>query len=97
MHDMAHSKARHTPCALELRLRLSHKQVSKHLRQPCRIIAHTFSHVRSNNVAVVEVLLAAGARVDLKDADGWTAVHFAAKFNHVDALEKLLEVPAYLC
>ena len=54
-------------------------------------------HVRSNNVAVVEVLLEAGARVDLKDGDGWTAVHFAAKFNHVDALEKLLAVRAHPC
>ena len=44
--------------------------------------------------AVVELLLAAGADVDAKDEDGWTALHYAATRGHTAVVELLLAAGA---
>jgi hypothetical protein len=63
-----------------------------YVHDTCAVASHACRRTRSSNVVVVEVLLKAGANLNLRDQDSWTAVHFATKFNHVDTLEKLLEV-----
>jgi hypothetical protein len=46
----------------------------------------------SSSLETVDKLLAAGARTDARDKDGWTPLHFAARFNNVEMLDSLLAV-----
>ncbi len=39
----------------------------------------------------VEYLIQNGAKLDLKDEDGWTALHYAALGGHLEVMKKLVE------
>ena len=48
--------------------------------------------MRSNLGEVVDVLIAGGAVVDLKESNsGFTALHYAAAFNSTDIVKTLIE------
>lgn len=47
----------------------------------------------AGNGAIVDILLAGGAAVDLKSADGLTAVDLAMRAGHMDLAKKLQEQP----
>lgn len=51
-----------------------------------------FPHRFSSSLETVDKLLAAGAKTDVRDKDGWTPLHFAARFNNVEMLDSLLAV-----
>ena len=40
----------------------------------------------SGHIEVVKFLLGSGARKNAVDRDGWTAVHAAARYGHVETL-----------
>jgi hypothetical protein len=45
---------------------------------------------QSGHVSVLEELLDRGAKLDLVDKDGWTALHFAAQNGHVSVIKMLI-------
>ena len=58
---------------------------------PLMVAAHVNRH------ALVQLLLSCGADVALRDADGRTALHIAAKLGHGDSVQALLQDERVVC
>jgi ankyrin repeat protein len=59
-----------------------------------RLAGQFLEEVKNGNLTNVEVLLKAGANVDLKDINGWTPLMFSSQFGHIDIVQELLNKKA---
>ncbi|TVY45194.1 Serine/threonine-protein phosphatase 6 regulatory ankyrin repeat subunit C [Lachnellula occidentalis] len=73
---------------------LEQGEEARDLIDSCKRTAIAYAAMHGN-VEVLEILLKSGARYTVNDYDGLEPIHHAAKGNHAEALQCLMDVGAY--